>query len=67
MKAYIDRQMNYSGHSGPVFSEDALIRIFDFSASVPRMINRACVQSLIYAYQNRRPIIDDRMVQIVLY
>ncbi len=66
MKAYIDRQMNYSGHSGPVFSEDALMRIFDFSAGVPRMINRACTQSLIYAYQNRRPIIDDRMVQIVL-
>ena len=28
--------------------------------------NRACTQALIYAYQNRRAIIDDRMVQIVL-
>lgn len=66
MKAYIDRQMNYSGHTGPVFSEEALLRIFEFSAGVPRMINRACTQSLIYAYQTRRAIIDDHMVQIVL-
>ena len=50
----------------PVFSEDALMRIFDFSAGVPSMINRACTQSLIYAYQNRRTIIDERMVQTVL-
>ena len=28
--------------------------------------NRACTQSLVYAYQNRRPIVDDRMVQLVL-
>lgn len=28
--------------------------------------NRACTQAVIYAYQNRRAIIDDRMVQIVL-
>ena len=40
--------------------------IYDFSAGIPRLINRACTQSLIYAYQNRRTIIDDRMVQIVL-
>ena len=53
-------------HPNPIFSEDALQRIFEFSSGVPRLINRACTQALIYAYQNRRAIIDDRMVQIVL-
>ncbi|MEG2679187.1 MAG: AAA family ATPase [Oscillospiraceae bacterium] len=65
-KSYIEQQLACSGHSGAIFSEDALKRIFDFSAGTPRLINRACSQSLIYAYQNRRAIIDDRMVQIVL-
>lgn len=40
--------------------------IFEYSSGLPRLINMACTQSLIYAYQNRRGIIDDKMVQIVL-
>lgn len=65
-KAYVEKQLTYAGHPGPIFSEDALLRIYEFSSGVPRLINRACTQALIYAYQNRRAIIDDRMVQIVL-
>ena len=66
MKDYIDSQLAYSGHPAPIFSENALQLIFDFSSGVPRLVNRACTQSLIYAYQQRRSIIDDRMVQLVL-
>ena len=40
--------------------------IYDFSSGVPRLINNACTNSLIYAYQNRRTIIDDKMVQQVI-
>ena len=65
-KSYIDRQLEYAGHSNPIFSEDAIKLIYAFSSGLPRLVNRACTQSLIYAYQNRRSIIDDRMVQIVL-
>ena len=65
-KSYIEKQLVYAGHDAPIFSEDAMKMIYDFSAGIPRLINRACTQSLIYAYQNRRTIIDDRMVQIVL-
>lgn len=65
-KAHIELQLNHAGHPTPIFSEVALLRIYEFSSGVPRLINRACTQALIYAYQNRRAIIDDRMVQIVL-
>ena len=65
-KSYIEKQLVYAGHDAPIFSEDAMKMIYDFSAGIPRLINRACTQSLIYAYQNRRTIIDDLMVQIVL-
>ena len=66
MKNYIDSQMAYAGHPAPIFSDDALRLIFSFSSGVPRLVNRICTQSLIYAYQQCRSIIDDRMVQIVL-
>ena len=65
-KAYIERQLVWSGHEGPIFSEDAMQLIQSFSGGVPRLINRACTQSLVYAYQSRRNIIDDRMVQQVI-
>ena len=65
-KAYIEKQLAYAGHSNAIFSEDTLKVIHSFSSGIPRLINRACTQSLVYAYQNRRPIVDDRMVQLVL-
>ena len=40
--------------------------IQNFSGGIPRLINRVCSQSLIYAYQSRRNIVDDRMVQQVV-
>ena len=63
---YIARQMEYSGRTSPVFSDDAMKLIYEFSSGIPRLVNRACTQSLIYAYQQRRTIIDDHMVKIVL-
>ncbi len=65
-KAYVDRQLIWSGHEGPIFTEDALRLVQDFSGGVPRLINRACSQSLIFAYQMRRNIVDDRMMQQVI-
>ena len=65
-KAYIEKQLTYAGHPNAIFSEDAMKAVHSFSSGIPRLINRACTQSLVYAYQNRRAIIDDRMVQLVL-
>ena len=64
--AYIEKQLTYAGHPNAIFSEDAMKAVHSFSSGIPRLINRACTQSLVYAYQNRRAIIDDRMVQLVL-
>ena len=55
-KAYIEKQLAYACHSNAIFSEDALKVIHSFSSGIPRLINRACTQSLVYAYQNRRPM-----------
>ena len=62
----IEKQLTYAGHPNAIFSEDAMKAVHSFSSGIPRLINRACTQSLVYAYQNRRSIIDDRMVQLVL-
>ena len=55
-----------SGHESPIFTDDAIRSIFDFSGGNPRLINRACSQSLIYGSQMKQNCIDSKSVDIVL-
>ena len=65
-KRYIEKQLHYSGHENPIFTEDAMKSIFSFSGGNPRLINRACSQSLIYGSQMKQTCIDSKSVDIVL-
>jgi len=40
--------------------------VFKFSGGIPRLINKACTESLMYGTQNRKTILDDRMVKMVV-
>ena len=66
VKAYIQHQLDYSGFQGSIFSDDAQQLIYEHTGGVCRLINTICRDSLKYAAQNRRTIIDDRMVQKVI-
>lgn len=65
-KAYIEQHLSYAGYTSPLFSDAAIGLVHEFSNGTPRLINRVCTQSLNFAYQNRRTIIDDHMVELVL-
>ena len=58
--------MVYAGCDKDIFSDAAIDDIFKFSGGIPRLINKACTSSLIYGAQNRKSIIDDRMVKLVI-
>ena len=63
---YIKAHLDYAGCDRDIFSESAIDDIFRHSSGIPRMINKACTSSLIYGAQNRKNIIDDRMVGLVI-
>jgi len=63
---YIKSHLNYAGCDKDIFSDAAIDDIFRYSSGIPRMINKACTSSLIYGAQNRKTIIDDRMVGLVI-
>jgi len=63
---YIQAHMEFAGCEKEIFSEAAIDDIFKFSGGIPRLINKACTSSLIYGAQNRKSIIDDRMVKLVV-
>jgi len=63
---YIHSHMDYSGCSQEVFTEKALDEVYKVSTGIPRMINRICEKSLMYAYQQQKRLIDDYMVKYVM-
>jgi type II secretory pathway predicted ATPase ExeA len=63
---YIVAQLTYAGSDREIFTDAAIDEIFKFSGGIPRIINKACAESLLYGAQNRKTILDDRMIKIVV-
>jgi len=63
---YIKIHMDYAGCEKEIFTESAVDDIFQFSGGIPRLINKTCHCSLIYGSQNRKALIDDRMIKLVI-
>jgi len=69
---YITAQLTYAGTDRKIFTDAAIDELFKFSGGIPRMINRAGTESRLtvgqymYGAQNRKTIIDDRMVKLVV-
>jgi type II secretory pathway predicted ATPase ExeA len=63
---YIAAHLAFAGSDKEMFTEAAIDEVFKFSGGIPRLINKACTESLIYGAQNRKSILDDRMVKMVV-
>ena len=62
---YINAHMQYAGCTQNIFTDSAIDRIYQISNGVPRMVNRVCEKSLMYASQTQKRLIDDHMVSYV--
>lgn len=63
---YIRTHLDFAGCEKEIFSEAAIDDVFKFSCGIPRLINKACTSALLYGAQNRKSIIDDRMISLVI-
>lgn len=62
---YIAAHMAYAGVKQDLFTSGAEDEIFKVSAGIPRMINRICEKTLMYAYQQQKRLIDEHMVRFI--
>ena len=62
---YMAAHMAYAGVKQDLFTSGAEDEIFKVSAGIPRMINRICEKTLMYAYQQQKRLIDEHMVRFV--
>jgi Type II secretory pathway, component ExeA (predicted ATPase) len=63
---YIQAHLTFAGADRDIFTDSAIDAVFKFSSGLPRIINRACSSSLIYAAQQRKQLVDDHMVKLVI-
>ena len=63
---YIRSHLEYAEGPTEVFTMKAVDIIAKESAGIPRVINRICEKSLMFAFQQQRKIVDDYMVSFVL-
>ena len=62
---YIQSHLAYSECGQELFTDGAVDEIFRYSTGIPRVINRICDKSLMYAYQQQKRLIDDHTVKYI--
>lgn len=65
MSKYKRAHLDYAGCIGELFTSDAEEEVYRVSGGIPRMVNRICEKSLLYAYQQKKRLIDGHMVRYV--
>ena len=63
---YVRSHLEYAEGPTEIFTMKALDVIARESSGIPRMINRICEKSLMYAFQQQRKLVDDYMVAFVV-
>jgi len=63
---YIKTHLTFAGCDKDIFSDAAFDDIYKFSSGIPRIINKICTASLSYGAQNRKNIVDDRMIKLII-
>lgn len=62
---YLAAHIAYAGCRQDIFTSGAEDEVYKISAGIPRMINKVCEMTLMYAYQQQKRLIDEHMVRYV--
>jgi general secretion pathway protein A len=66
VRAYVAHRMKVAGREDRVFTRPAVDLIFQRTHGVPRLVNRLCDLSMVYAFSAGRQTVTDTTVQQVL-
>jgi type II secretory pathway predicted ATPase ExeA len=65
--AYVRHHIHFSGYkAGPIFTDDALARIYESTKGVPRLINRLCTTALIVGMVEKKQILEESAIRKAL-
>jgi len=62
--AYVRHHIRVAGYlSGPLFTDDALDRIFEYTKGLPRRINQVCTTALMAGVIDKHSVLDESTVR----
>ena len=62
--AYVRHHIQLAGYkSSPLFPDDALARIYDYTKGVPRQINRLCTTALLVGMADQKQILEESVIR----
>ena len=64
--AYVAHRLKMAGRTDPIFTEEAVKLIFDFTRGTPREINNVCDVALLVGYTKRLEQINEKVVAEVI-
>lgn len=64
--AYVAHRLKMAGRTRPLFTEDAIQLIFDFTRGTPREINNVCDVALLVGYTRRAGEVGEKIVAEVI-
>lgn len=62
IKDYMEHRLKVSGIDGPLFTDDALNRLYHFSGGIPRVINSLATSALLDGFSKEQRIIDGSLI-----
>ncbi|SMX46457.1 ExeA family protein [Actibacterium lipolyticum] len=60
--AYVKHRLVHAGGTGAEFSEEALDRIYSYSDGIPRLVNKLCDFSMVYAASSGEKVVSEKTV-----
>jgi type II secretory pathway predicted ATPase ExeA len=63
VQEYLDFRLTVAGGSPGLFTPDAVLRIFELSGGVPRMINQIATNALLVGYGKDAAVIDAALLE----
>lgn len=65
--AYVRHHVEFSGYkAGPLFTDDALARIYESTKGVPRLINRLCDTALVVGMADQKQVLEESAIRKAL-
>ncbi len=62
--AYVRHHIQLAGYkASPLFPDDALSRIYDYTKGVPRQINRLCTTALLVGMADSRQVLEESVIR----
>jgi type II secretory pathway predicted ATPase ExeA len=63
IKPYINHQLKLAGKTDPLFGDEAISLIFNYSKGIPRIINSLCLDALHEAAKLNREFIEEKIIE----